>query len=272
MCREARDHGIHDKHAQVGSDLESGKLKRLKLLSFNIQVGLSTSRYRHYVTRSWRHVLPSTEQLDNLERIAELAADYDLVGLQETDAGSLRSANLNQVRYLAERAGFPHWHVQVNRDLGQLGQHSLGLLSRLPPVRISEHRLPGLIPGRGAMVARFGSGVSSWLLVVTHLSLSKRARALQLRRINELVQQEPYVVVMGDTNCEPEALMDDDALGGGRLRLISETYDTYPSWRPRRNIDHVLVSEPIPVHSVQVIDKPISDHLPLAVELDLPAG
>ena len=27
----------------------------LRLLSFNIQVGISTERYRHYVTRGWKH-------------------------------------------------------------------------------------------------------------------------------------------------------------------------------------------------------------------------
>jgi len=242
---------------------------RLKLLSFNIQVGLTTSSYRHYVTRSWRHVLPSAGQLQNLDRIARLVADYDLVGLQETDAGSLRSANLNQVRYLAERGDFPYWHAQVNRDLGQLGQHSLGLLSRLPPLRISEHKLPGLIPGRGVLMARFGTEDHPLLLVVTHLSLSRRARAQQLHHIGELIQGERHVVIMGDTNCEPEALMQGSALRDAGLRLASRAHETYPSWRPRRNIDHILVSESIEIRSAEVIDEPISDHLPIAVEIDI---
>ena len=30
----------------------------LRLLSFNIQVGIQTTRYRHYVTNGWKHVLP----------------------------------------------------------------------------------------------------------------------------------------------------------------------------------------------------------------------
>ena len=32
---------------------------RLRLLSFNIQVGISTERYRHYLTRGWQHLLPT---------------------------------------------------------------------------------------------------------------------------------------------------------------------------------------------------------------------
>ncbi len=31
---------------------------RLRLLSFNIQVGISTQRYHHYLTRGWQHLLP----------------------------------------------------------------------------------------------------------------------------------------------------------------------------------------------------------------------
>ncbi len=242
---------------------------QIRLLSFNIQAGQATSSYRHYVTRSWQHVLPGPDQSANLDRIAAVAADYDLVGLQETDAGSLRSANTNQVQYLAERAGFPHWHAQVNRDLGQFGQHILGLLARLAPVRIREHALPGLIPGRGVLMAEFGSVEQPLLVIVTHLALSRRARAQQLQRIAAFVRQARNVVIMGDTNCEPEALMADDALGGTGLRLVSGTGDTYPSWRPRRNIDHVLVSPAIKVHSVRVLDAAISDHLPVAVEIEL---
>lgn len=243
---------------------------RLKLLSFNIQVGLSASRYSDYVTRGWRHVLPSAGQLANLKRIADLTAGHDLVGLQETDAGSLRSSHLNQVRYMADRAEFPYWHTQVNRDLGQLGQHSLGLLSRLAPSTIREYPLPGLIPGRGVLMARFGTGDSALLLVVTHLSLSRRARDMQLQRIAELVRGETHVVVMGDTNCGPKALMGGISRGGARLRLVTGDLRTYPSWRPRRNIDHVLVSESIRVHSVRVITEAISDHLPIAVEIERP--
>ncbi|MDX1464752.1 MAG: EEP domain-containing protein, partial [Halomonas sp.] len=30
----------------------------LKLLTFNLQVGIQTSAYHHYLTRSWQHLLP----------------------------------------------------------------------------------------------------------------------------------------------------------------------------------------------------------------------
>src|SRR5581483_4787660 len=111
---------------------------RLRLLSFNIQAGISSSKYRHYLTHSWKHVFPCAERLDTLDRIAALAADFDIVGVQESDGGSLRSGFINQTEYLSDRAGFPYWYDQTNRNLGHLAQHSLGLLSRFRPTEITE--------------------------------------------------------------------------------------------------------------------------------------
>ncbi|MES2489244.1 MAG: hypothetical protein V4607_05580, partial [Pseudomonadota bacterium] len=73
----------------------------VRLLSLNIQVGLNSSRYWHYVTHAWRHVLPTQSAKLNLDRIATLVSQYDIVALQEADAGSLRTSQLNQVSHLA---------------------------------------------------------------------------------------------------------------------------------------------------------------------------
>jgi hypothetical protein len=93
--------------------------QRLRLLSYNIQVGIVYSRYRHYLTRSWKHVLPFPGRQENLDSIAEFISKFDIVGLQEVDAGSLRSNYINQAKYLAQRGGFPHCYVQTNRNMVQ---------------------------------------------------------------------------------------------------------------------------------------------------------
>ena len=66
-------------------------VRPLRFLSFNIQVGIGTARYRHYVTKGWKHVLPHQGGTLNLERISEVVGGYDFVALQEIDSGSLRS-------------------------------------------------------------------------------------------------------------------------------------------------------------------------------------
>ena len=89
--------------------------RTLRLLSCNILAGASVQRYSDYFTRSVNAVLPGPSKLANLDSLAELLHEFDVVGLQEADAGSLRSGFLNQTRYIAEAAGMPFWSHQPNR-------------------------------------------------------------------------------------------------------------------------------------------------------------
>ena len=134
--------------------LHTGGRRRLRLLSYNIQTGIASSAYRHYLTHSWKHVLPYPKRMDNLDRIASLIGRFDIIGLQEVDGGSLRSGFINQTEYLALQARFPYWYDQTNRNLGKLARHSTGFLSRFRPTEVTEVKLPGMIPGRGALVGR----------------------------------------------------------------------------------------------------------------------
>src|SRR3569832_1623907 len=158
---------------------------RLRLLTYNIQAAVASTRPHHYLTRSWKHVLPHPSSFDNLDRIARLITHYDVVAIQEADAGSLRSYFTNQVEYLARQRHFPFWCHQTNRDLGKFAQNSNGLLSKLQPSVIAQHKLPGLIPGRGAMVVRFGQSADPLILILVHLALGRRARERQIDFLSE---------------------------------------------------------------------------------------
>ena len=247
--------------------------QRLRLLSFNVQVGIASRGYRHYLMHSWKHLLPDRARGENLDRIAQAIGEFDVVGLQEVDAGSLRSEFINQSEYLAGRANFPFWTHQTNRDLGRIAQHSLGLLSRYRPSEVIEHRLPGPIPGRGALMARLGEGRESIALYVLHLSLGRRARMRQLDFVAERIADEPHAVVMGDLNCAADSREIDRMLGRTHLCEPHPDLHTYPSWRPRRNIDHILVT-PSLLSEIppQVLPLTLSDHLPIAMEVALPEG
>lgn len=61
--------------------------QRIRLLSFNIQVGISTSAYRHYVTRSWKHLLPHQERYRNLEKIGFYSTILTLLPCKKPMAG-----------------------------------------------------------------------------------------------------------------------------------------------------------------------------------------
>lgn len=244
--------------------------QRLRVLSYNIQVGISTSRYRHYLTHGWKHVLPYRGRSSNLDRIAHFISAFDVVGLQELDAGSLRSNFLNQAEYLAQRSGIHHWCSQTNRNFGQLAKHSLGFVSRFPILLAREHKLPGAIPGRGAMEAHFGSPDNPLVVVLAHLSLGRRTRSRQLDYIAELISRREHAVLMGDFNCLPESPEFQRLLRTTHLCDPHYEEHTYPSWRPMHGLDHILVTPNLRVEYSSVYQVGYSDHLPIGLDLVLP--
>ena len=246
--------------------------RRLRLLSYNIQVGINSTRPHHYLTKSWKHLLPHARRFDTLDRIAQVLKAFDVVALQEVDAGSLRSGFVNLTEYLAQGADFPFWHHQLNRDLGKFAQHSNGLLSRIRPSRVVEHKLPGLIPGRGALEARYGRSDEPLVVMLIHLALGRRARLRQLAFVSEIVNTYPHVVLMGDMNCQPDSPEMKLLLNRTELRAHCPAMSTFPSWRPNRHIDHILVTPGLEVAKCHVIPHALSDHLPIAMEVSLPGG
>jgi endonuclease/exonuclease/phosphatase family metal-dependent hydrolase len=240
----------------------------LRLLSANIQAGSSTRAYREYVTRSWSHVLPNGKRL-NLDSLASLAQPYDVVGLQESDPGSLRSGFTNQADYLAERGSFPFWSHQPNRRVARIAGSGNALLSRLEPTEMLDYALPGRIAGRGVLVARFGQGESAWDLAVTHLSLGSRSRQLQLGFLAELLSDSPRLVLMGDFNCAADAPEMAALYRKTRLAPPAAQVCTFPSWAPQRCLDHVLVGG-MDVLSYSAVPAAGSDHMAVSVELAPP--
>jgi endonuclease/exonuclease/phosphatase family metal-dependent hydrolase len=242
----------------------------VRLVTYNIQAGIAATAYRHYLTRGLRHVLPSRHRFPNLDRMAGTLRDYDVVGVQEADAGSLRCEFVNLVSYLAEQGRFPHWYHQVNRPLGKLAQHSLGLLSRFPVAGVTEHRLPGTIPGRGALIATLGAGRHSLVVITVHLALGARARRRQIDYLGELASGHRHVVVMGDFNFRSDSREMEVLLLRSGLSEPAHGLHSFPSWRPRRGIDHILVSPALVVEGSRVLDIPFSDHLPVTALVAVP--
>ena len=245
----------------------------LQLLSCNIHAGGHVRRYGDYVTNSWKHVLPTRGTRGNLDRFAGLLTEFDLVGLQEADAGSLRSGFVNQTQYLAEAAGFPYWSHQPNRKIARFAASANGLLTRFQPAEVLDYPLPGRIPGRGALWVRFDNGGADLVVVIAHLSLGPVARRAQFAFLAELIGAQDHVVLMGDLNCSahsPELKM---LYKGTALVPPAETPPaTFPSWRPRRAIDHILTTPGFRIERLWTLPHPVSDHLPLAARVRLPAA
>lgn len=255
----------------MGATSRNNTPVHLQLLSCNIAAGGSMRSYGDYVTQSWKHVLPARSKRGNLDQFAELLTEFDLVGLQEADAGSLRSGFVNQTQYLAEAAGFPYWSHQPNRKIARFAASANGLLTRIEPEEVLDYPLPGRIPGRGALWVRFGANGSELIVVIAHLSLGPAARRAQFEFLAELIGAHERVVLMGDLNCsahspELKLLYRNTALAPPAEAPPA----TFPSWRPRRAIDHILTTPGIRIERLWTLPHPVSDHLPLAARVRLP--
>lgn len=246
--------------------------RRLRLLSANIQAGSSTRRYSDYATRSWSHVLPAGNKRGALDTIAQLAGEHDIVGLQESDPGSWRSGFTNQTHYLAERGGFDYWSHQPNRRVGNLASSANGLLSKFEPVEVIDHPLPGRIAGRGVLMARFGDGNEGLTVAIAHLSLGAQSRRSQLAFIAELLSDYDNAVLMGDFNCMPDRPEMQMLYRQTRLQPPASSVPTFPSWRPQRAIDHILVTDTLEIEVLRAFPAALSDHLALSVALSVPGN
>jgi endonuclease/exonuclease/phosphatase family metal-dependent hydrolase len=251
---------------------DTGNQRPLRLLSFNVQTGIGTRQYSHYFTGSWKHFLPSAERKRNLGRIAAELARYDIVGLQEVDGGSIRSGDISQTQYLARKAHFPHWHEQVNRNLGRIAQHSIGLLSRHEFHVANEHKLPGIIPGRGALAIEIHYAGQTVCLITAHLALGRRTRIKQVAYLSEVISDYDHVILMGDFNFDTNSSEMNALMSLNDLHPPASDMHTFPSWRPLRSLDHILVSRSMKVNKLNVVQLPVSDHLPVAMEVSLPAA
>ncbi|TQV73631.1 EEP domain-containing protein [Aliikangiella marina] len=243
---------------------------RLRLLSYNVQVGIGSHSYRDYVTQSWRHILPDSSRQSNLMEVAHWLSGYDIVALQEVDAGSIRTQFVNQVAFLAQKGGFPHWHHQQNRFIGKFAAHSNGLLAKHPVTHIVHHQLPGRIKGRGALQATFGQGDHQLMVLSVHLALSPQARKKQLRYISELLIDHPYFIIMGDMNCSQSTAAEEFAKHGLDVKVGNSLHPTFPRWKPKHHFDQIWVSDKLNIVKCQVMDLGVSDHLPIAIEIEIP--
>ncbi len=244
-----------------------GAHKTLRILSYNTHVCINASKSSERLKNLWKHVLPSRCKMDNLARVSELVRSFDMVGLQESDAGSLRSGFLNHTTFLAYLGGFDYWAEQVNRDM-VFARHSIGFLSRHRITDVARHQLPGKIRGRGLMVVKLDFQGQSVAFAVSHLSLGPRDRIRQAGYIGDIIRDlDCKTILMGDFNCSADSKELSIITERAGLLPALKNMPTYPSWKPCRDIDHVLVSEGITIRKAHVVDFAMSDHLPLAIEV-----
>ncbi|MET8149669.1 endonuclease/exonuclease/phosphatase family protein [Actinoplanes sp. NPDC049668] len=239
------------------------------------------------------------------ERVAASVADLDadILGLQEVDRAQPRSGLLDLTaiaaealgakvhRFAAAVVGTPGetWQPWRSADDNAHPLYGIALISRWPVLRWQITQLPAApvrspvwAPGPGGglvllkdeprvlIAAVVDTPTGPMTVANTHLSFVPGWNLRQLRAAVRALRALPA----------PRVLLGDLNLPAGPIRAFTgwrtlARRPTYPSARPRAQLDHVLADPrgagPLgPVVQVRTPAVGVSDHLPLVVHLDPP--
>jgi len=211
------------------------------------------------------------------EHLVEMASfirseDPDIVGLVEVDEGSYRSGRKNQAEMLARLLG--HYHIYRSK------YHRLSMVQQLPVLNkqgnafltrntIREQRFHYFQKGMKRLVIELE--MNEVIIFLVHLALGFRARHHQLDDLYALAKDaRKPTIVAGDFNVPK---------GDRELRLFlaatglananQQGLPTYPSWKPRRQLDFVMHSREIAVRRFWMPRVTLSDHLPLLLDFEV---
>ena len=231
----------------------------MKLLTWNIQAGIGTSRYRDYLLRAHLQLVHAPSKTRTLENIAREIAPYDVVCLQEVDLGGRRAGYRSQVEDIAELSGHDHVAVQENRRIPGISRHGNAILSRWPIANVHDLKLPGRVTGRGCLVAEI-AGRHDLTVACLHLSLGASDQHLQLGAVAQALSGAPSWAALGDFNCGARSAPFEAFREATGARLHRPAPPTFPAWRPTRDFDHIVIGGDVLLTNYQCEPATFSDH------------
>lgn len=199
----------------------------------------------------------------------------EIVGLQEVSRGWVVTGSLDLLDWLARRL---RMEARFGPTAGS--QWGNGLLSRYPVLASRNLALPPdtLTLRRGALDVTVAVANTRLRLLVTHFHHrggDQPVRDLQARRLLELWGGSRRTLLLGDLNSTP----DSPAIAAFRARgLLSASWLLAPGARTThrlrapREIDYVWATADLRLDDARILESPASDHLPLAVDVVLPAA
>lgn len=248
----------------------------LRLLTLNVAHGRRRVPHQALVPRRTVH--------DNLAEIADALRRWtaDVVALQEADGPSAWSGNFDHVATLAQLAELENHYRGEHNPFG-MGDFNLAsgtaLLARFPLLEPLSHRFgmswrdtKGFVAATVTVPEWGGTEVD---MVSVHLDfLAPSVRRKQILHMAELLsQRQRPLVVSGDLNCcwhyEQKSLQ----LLTEALNLHAHEPEaripTYPTYRPRRRLDWILISPQLRFVQHHTLPARLSDHLGVMADLQL---
>lgn len=224
------------------------------------------------------------------ERVARVINhfDPDVVAVQEVDSHRFRSGGHDQSQLIADHLRMSHvFHAMFEEERERYG---IAIFSKFPFTIVKAAHLTGaerrvFREARGAIWVQLEfDGRRPLHFINTHFGLGGEEKRRQVEQLlgrdwlGEIPESEP-MILCGDFNSGPRSAVFRRLLHRFRdVQLAADNHKpraTFTSVRPFMRIDHIFVSRQFTVGRVELPKTPTaviaSDHLPLCVELTLPA-
>ncbi len=241
-----------------------------RIVFYNIRYGTGCGWHYHLPVPFSGFFRPSSKGTGRIADYLE-SLDADVLCLSEVDGGSYRHGNRCQAGHMASEKGWHHLYANkygrksLVRRMPILSRQGNAVLSRMPMTAGREHHLSAGVK-RTYLEAEF----DSFVVILAHLSLGRRARSVQLQELaRHCGRLNKPVVLGGDLNLLKGAseLMPLLGAAGFRDADAGACRPTFPSNRPVRRLDYVLAGRGVEVSRFQVPRVRFSDHLPLVCDL-----
>ncbi len=253
----------------------------VRLIVYNIEYcqGFRGSLVEYF--RVWRFIAsPKNLDFKMAEELKKLSPD--ILALVEVDTGSIRANRKNKAKFFKDELEmldfadsikyiFKGWY-RVFKVIPILNKQGNAILSKTAIYDIKYHHFS--LGAKKIVIEAKIKIPQDLTLFLVHLALSRKTREKQLQELAKIINDtKGNIIVMGDFNTFKGKEEINDFLINTNLNCASLTKNenilTYPSFRPKKELDYVLSSKNINVLDYRACNFNFSDHLPLLVDFEI---
>ncbi len=242
----------------------------MRFMVYNIRYGTGTGDEFHRPIPFSGYLRKTHVNVERLIHFFKKTAP-DLIGLIEVDNGSYRFARACQAERIAEELGYEHVYRSKYGD-DSFAQR-VPVMNRQGNAFITNQNIKAKsfhFFERGVKRLVIELECEDFVVFLVHLSLRYRMRQEQLQQLHDLFHAaHKPVLVAGDFNAlwGPREL-DRFLQATGLISANPEHKPTFPSGRPRFELDFILHSDDIQINHFEIPNVKLSDHMPLLVDFE----
>lgn len=199
--------------------------------------------------------------------------DSDIVGLNEMRGQGSRDDFEEQVKIVAEKAGYPYYYFAKAIELYGDNPYGNGLISKYPIVSAETIQIPDPIEKedeekyyyetRCILKAQIDVEGKILNVLISHFGLAPDEKKNAVDTVMNVLPSE-MTVLMGDFNMPPreEFLSPIKETLKDALKESGKTLESWPSDKPERRIDYIYITKDIGVVDADIPAIVASDHRP----------